>query len=458
VTWLPTDSGGRPLDPGDYPYTLTAGPGFRPVRDVVSLGSAATFDTYLMIGNPATDTAHVSLLLSSPSGRVNQYSTEVPAGSRRTIFVNDLVNGVEFSSHISSTIGVIAERSSYFNYKNAIKGGSNTVGATSPQKTWYFAEGYTSPGFEEYLSIENPGLSPTVASIDYMFPGGGAQHRDIVLPATSRTTVFVNQDVGPGREVSVRITATKPIVAERPMYYLTDRWKGGDSVIGVSQPSSTWYFAEGYTGEGFDEFLTLQNPSLTPTAYTVTYMDAAGGVLTTAHSMPGLARDTVDVRREAGPDKEVSIRVDSAVPLVAERPMYFTFQGRIRDGHSSTGVAAPATRFYFAEGFTGAGFEEYYTVLNPGDAPAGVTFRYLLETGPPVVTSHIVAPHSRATFDVSLEAGRDHQVSAQVDATAPVVVERPMYFLYYGVWDGGHVSTGAPQLSRDWYFPEGFTG
>lgn len=458
VTWEPVDGTGSPLAPGDYPYSLTAGPGFRAVSDTISLGPPADFDTYILVGNPGTTAASVRLDLSTPAGTVTTHTLQVPALSRRTIYLNDVLPHTELSTHLSSDVPVVAERSMYFDYKGTITGGSDAVGATAPARAWYFAEGYTSAGFEEYVTLQNPNLAPTIAGIDYMFPGGTTMHRDVPLKATSRTTISVNQDVGPEKEVSVRVTSGLPIVAERPMYYQTDRWKGGDDIVGVTSPSRTWLFAEGYTGDGFDEWLTVQNPTLTPTTYTVTYMDGDGRVSQSTHQMAAQARDTVDVRKEAGAGKEVSVRIDSAVPVVAERPMYFTYKGSIRDGHNSTGVAAPGTHYYFAEGYTGADFDQYYTVLNPGDAATIVTFRYLLEAGSPVVRTHEVAPHSRATFNVSNEVGRNHEVSAVVDSTAPVVVERPMYFDYYGVWDGGHVALGVSQPSTDWYFAEGFTG
>jgi hypothetical protein len=458
ATWRPLDAAGAPLPSGDYTWVLDAGPDTRPITDTVTLGDPSSFDTYILVGNPSTDTAHVRLDLATPDGEVTPYSLDVPPAARRTVFLNEILPGAEISTHLSSTIPVVAERASYFDYKLRDIGGSDAVGATAPATSWYFAEGYTATGFEEYLTLQNPGLTPTAATVTYMFPGGTTAQHTLTLTATSRTTVSVNKDVGPGREVSARVTSDLPIVAERPMYYTTGRWKGGDTILGVAGPSQQWYFAEGYTGDGFDEWLTVQNPSVTPTVYSVRYMDNGGELTTTEHTIAGLARDTVDVRAEAGAGREVSMQVTSPEPIVAERPMYFTYHDSIRDGHNSTGVTAPGTRYFFAEGYTGSDFDEYLTVLNPGATPATVSVRYLLEDGPPVTVEHTVAPQSRATIVVADEIGRGHGVSADVTSDTPVVVERPMYFNYYGAWDGGHVAVGVAAPSRDWYFAEGFTG
>src|SRR5205823_7388259 len=108
--------------------------------------------------------------------------------------------------------------------------------------------------------------------------------------------------------------------------------KGGDDVVGVTEPSPTWYFAEGYTGDGFDEFLTVQNPGAIDTAFTVTFMDATGQVTTATRNVAAHGRATVDASAVAGRGKEVSARIDAPVPIVAERPMYFTYGDGIRDG------------------------------------------------------------------------------------------------------------------------------
>jgi hypothetical protein len=56
---------------------------------------------------------------------------------------------------------VNVERPMYFNYYGATTGwadgGHNAVGAVTAEYSWYFAEGTTRPGFDQYLTIQNPG-------------------------------------------------------------------------------------------------------------------------------------------------------------------------------------------------------------------------------------------------------------------------------------------------------------
>lgn len=47
-------------------------------------------------------------------------------------------------------------------------------------------------------------------------------------------------------------------------------------------------------------------------------------------------RTTIDVNSLVGPEQDVSCRVSSDVPIVAERPMYFDFSG-YNGGHDVMG-------------------------------------------------------------------------------------------------------------------------
>jgi len=206
--------------------------------------------------------------------------------------------------------------------------------------TWYFAEGYTGEGFEEWLTLQNPNDSALTAHVTYMFRGGSTWHRHVLLDAQSRQTVDVNSEVGEGKEFSILVEASEPIVAERPMYFnYRGVWADGDDTIGATSPASEWYFAEGYTGEGFEEWLTLQNPNDGASDVTVTYMFKGGGTQVQGITIGANSRETIDVNGVVGPGKDVSIKVTSSLPIVAERPMYFNYKGMWSGGHDAMGYS-----------------------------------------------------------------------------------------------------------------------
>jgi hypothetical protein len=115
------------------------------------------------------------------------------------------------------------------------------------------------------------------------------------------------------------------------------------------------------------------------------------------------------------------------------------------------------SRFYLAEGYTGAGFDEYVLIMNPLDRDVAVQLRYMLPSGLSVVRLFYVARNSRFTTCVNdVVSGTD--VSVAVISNEPeIVVERAMYFNYGGK-TGGTAVVGIDQLSTTWYMAEGYTG
>ena len=98
--------------------------------------------------------------------------------------------------------------------------------------------------------------------------------------------------MGEGREVSARITAELPVVAERAMYfYYQDEWGGGSIGKAATGTKVDWYSAEGYTGyEGslFDEYILVanDNPSNNPVTITLCSRTAPPGTSTSPPRPP----------------------------------------------------------------------------------------------------------------------------------------------------------------------------
>lgn len=359
----------------------------------------------------------------------------------------------------------------------SISGGSNSMGA-QPALTWYFAEGYTAPGFDEYLVILNSNDRDAEVTITYYLGRGDPVTKFIRVPAARRYTVVVHDEgyhgVGRVGEVSAKVQSDQPVVVERPMYFIYNgsagQIKGGHTVLGASSPHTTWYFAEGYTGTGFDEYLTIQNPNPAEAEVKITYFLGRGGPVVKNLRIPGASRYTVvvhDPKEGVGRNQEVSALVESTngVGIVVERPMYFRYSGSsftATDGHNVMGVNASGTSWLFAEGYTGTGFDEYLTIMNPDPADAEVKVTYYLGNGAPVEKTLTIRANSRYTVQVhnSKEGvGRGQEVSSKVESTngVGIVVERPMYFRYSSSINGGHNVMGATELRDKWFFADGST-
>lgn len=425
--------------------------------------TAENFAEYVCVGNPNTSDAmaHVKYLFVDGTSQEADYP--VPGQSRITVSVNDVVGlGREVSMVVTSTASnLVAERPMYFDYNGAPgdlnwTGGHDVVGATKPGYSWYFAEGYTGPGFDNYITVLNPGSKDAALAFRFQTQEVGQIVKiGQTVRAHSRGTFKVNDLLGENYQTSLKLESSQPVVAERPMYFdytgvLQHSWTGGSCVVGAPALAKQYYFAEGttrYSNEGgeFEEWLTLQNPSSGDITVNATFQlgDGQGENVSKSYVVgPGM-RSTVFVANEVGSDKDVSVRLTSGSEFLAERPEYFNCNDSWTGGHCVIGSTATATKWFFAEGYTGDNFQEWLTLQNPGTGDATVQITYFtLGNGVKGPYTLVVPAGTRKTVNVNEQAGPNLELSAQVVSDRSVVVERPMYFNYGGEWTGGHDVVG----------------
>ena len=353
--------------------------------------------------------------------------------------------------------------SDYHSYTDLI-GGVGT-GATGTGKTFYFAEGCTRPGYETWLCIQNASAKDAEVTVTYMLGNGQNFDQPVVVPAQSRGTVSVNDYIrgvtDPYQDVSTKVVSTNgaSIIVERPMYFNANNINGGHDVVGTNSPQNDWYFAEGNTYNWNREWLCLQNPGSSAAEVTVDFMLGDGSVETKDYTVNPLSRSTIDVNAALSPvQADVSMRVHSeGSPIVAERPMYFTYRGKWRGGTNVMGATASNTDWLFAEGNTRTWNDMWLCIQNPNDSAATVEVTYKSLYGPGTTGTYSVKAQSRYTISVDAVVGDDVDLGVDILADYPVIVERPMYFNYQNKWDGGHDVVGCNQAKTMWYFAEGCT-
>jgi hypothetical protein len=198
------------------------------------------------------------------------------------------------------------------------------------------------------------------------------------------------------------------------------------------------YFAEGCTRPGFDEWLCLMNPNSRPAGVRLAFMFADGTSDTKDLTIDSTTRTTIKVNDVVGADKDVSIKVSSDQPIVAERPMYFNYGPGWNGGHDVMGAAQTQTSFFFAEGCTRPGFDEWLCLMNPNSSAATAYVTYMFQDGTTKLQDVPIAATSRKTVKVNDIVAPDKDVSIKVTSSAAIVAERPMYFNYGPGWNGGH--------------------
>jgi outer membrane protein assembly factor BamB len=238
-----------------------------------------------------------------------------------------------------------------------------------------------------------------------------------------------------------------------------------DGNLYAFQPPSaagpTWYFAEGHVGGGFTEYLTLANPNSATADVWVKYLLGNGASIYRGYTVGANARATVNLSTVVSGEQDVSMVVEANQPIVAERPMYFTYNGSvpIPSGTDALGATALATAYAFGYLDTNANHFTYLTILNQTSSAMTVTARYFSASGVETDRTHTVGAHSRGTIYVNGEGLAAGSYSALVHLSQPGLVERPMYLV-----DSVTGRTGAADVvgvsgpSARWDFAEGYTG
>jgi uncharacterized repeat protein (TIGR01451 family) len=341
----------------------------------------------------------------------------------------------------------------------------------------YLAEGATGPFFDTRLALANPTDTPALVLTRFQRADGVTIRDYRVVPARSRATLDVETIQGlENAAFSTLVEADVQVVADRTMTWDQEGY-GSHAERGILTRTATeWYFAEGATHSNFNLFYLIQNPTDTPAHVEVTYLlPAPAAPLKKTYVVGPQSRFDIWVDNEAAVDPRLAalaaadvsavLRSTNGVPIIAERAMYLDQPGRpLGAGHESAGVTAPATRWFLAEGATGAYFDLFVLIANPNPQAANVAVNFLLPNGTVVPKSYTVAGNSRFNIWVDHEdaALADTAVSTTVTSTndVPIVVERAMWWPGPDPshWQEAHNSPGETVTGTRWAMAEGEDG
>jgi len=185
-------------------------------------------ETFVLVQNPTAADAHVDIAFQTDFGDVAPVDLQgvlIPAASRRTFKVNDYVTTYNVSTRVVCTDGgVVCERSMYGDNRTWAH---DSIGATSPDFTWYLAEGSTDGGMETYVLVQNPNTVPVDINVTFQTDSGEVVPPDlqgVTIAANSRWTFKVNDWVTTFN-VSTKVEATGGwVVCERAMYGDNRTW------------------------------------------------------------------------------------------------------------------------------------------------------------------------------------------------------------------------------------------
>lgn len=224
-------------------------------------------------------------------------------------------------------------------------------------------------------------------------------------------------------------------------------------------PAYTRYFAEGASGTFFDTTFSLSNFGQAPATALLTFHTDSGQALTQTVPVPAGGRPvTVPVDAVAGLNgASFGTTVTADQLLVTSRTMTWDATGY--GSHADNGAPAARTRWFLAEGVTGA-FATYVLIYNPTADPASLTVSFnRVAPHPPIVRTYSLAGHRRLTVHVNGVDPALASTDVAIDVTStngvPVVVERAVYLSSpTTVYEAGSGST-AGDVGTRWYFGEG---
>jgi hypothetical protein len=244
----------------------------------------------------------------------------VPPVSRREVHAVDAMPDQGFATKVVSDQPVVVERTVYL----AGGGGHSATGVTDPAKTWHFAEGSTTDGFDTWVIIQNPNRAPATVVMSFLREQGAPLTQQVVVAPTGRLAYNTRQVVS-GERFGLRLDSDQPIVAERTMYFggrPDGTGTGAHASAGATDLGTAWILLDGSPRTPYQEQILVANPGGQSAHLKVEYLRADGKSATREFDVSGQRRLTIDVNATA-PDKTVASRVTSDRPVVVERSTYF---------------------------------------------------------------------------------------------------------------------------------------
>jgi hypothetical protein len=457
--------------------TITvAGTGFVSGATVSIGGTLATNVTYvsstrLTARTPAKAAGGYSVVVRNPNGQV----ANTPVGFTYTSTSTGTLTATSVSPLSGPTTGgttITVNGTGFVSGATISIGGTAATGVTFVSSTRLTARTPAKAAGGYVVQVRNPNgqtantptgftytssTTSTAPRADTVSPGSG--------PTTGGTLITVNGanfvsgatvKVGGKLATSVTFVSSTRLTARTPAMPV-----GGYPVI-VTNPNGQWdntssgflyvsgttaaaettsaaslaaettlYLAEGVESDQMHTQLAIANPDAADARVQMTFMTAEGATVERSVDVPARTRRTLDLREVpelAGQSFSAEITSDRAVAV--DRRVSLDPAGRATTVATAVPEASPT--WYFAEGPTAAPFEQFYLVQNPGDAATQVQVSYLPPGGAePVVRTHTVAAHSRATIWVDRDAPElaATRVGAEIASLdgAPIVVERTVY-------------------------------
>ncbi len=394
--------------------------------------------------NLTEDDAVVAVTLV-PGGAATSEEVTIPAGGSVNLVPADM-SDAPHSAVIVEPFGseVVVEQT-------LIVDGDVEVGpcATHPSERWYFANGTTVRGAEQWLVLVNPFGDDAIVDVSFFTDEGPKAPLDLSgfeVPRRSRVAVKVHESVRRQEFVATYVEArVGRVIAQQSEIYLPDSGRRGVAAsLGAVAPSEEWWFADGSRIRDQERSIGIANPGDFDTEVDIQVI-ADGDAVIEPVTVSVPRESAVEVVLGACGESDVSgcvrvpvglaysVLVSSAtdVPFFAQSAESWTGESDPSGVTALIGAREPAERWAFARSSVQNADSASLSVQNPGGDPVSVDLTLVVPDGP-VEPSEVqgveIAPGERLVVDLldllDAAAPDGGDAGVIVTASAPVVAER----------------------------------
>jgi hypothetical protein len=206
------------------------------------------FETFLLLANPGSEPAEVTMTYLPSTGIPVTRTTQVPANGRLTVnieFEDSSLANAAVATHVTSSKPIVVERSQYWPFTpDQWYEAHNSFGQIAPGLHWGLAEGRVGgpQGYQTYILLANPGTSAAIVTVRFLRDNGGpVVTKTYLVPPTSRFNLSVDSTTVPeitDATFGVDIISTFPIMVERSMYCnaIGQVWAAGTNATATRLP------------------------------------------------------------------------------------------------------------------------------------------------------------------------------------------------------------------------------
>lgn len=205
------------------------------------------FDTYVLVANPNTAPAVVTVDVTGESGVEHTQTHEVAAGARLTLYAGDVPvtpGPVAFTVRTDPSTPIVVERAMWW---RAVPGGPwveshASAGATIGAQRWGITDVRLGGARSEaqYLLLQNVDVTPVTVDVTLYLDDGTTALRSYVVGAAARLTVDLGGSFpeAAGRVSSAVVTSSGLVVVEASRYWDAEgvRWAAGANVRATPLP------------------------------------------------------------------------------------------------------------------------------------------------------------------------------------------------------------------------------